>query len=76
MIIYRLFARSSSPPTETFLGSFTDLPSAKYVVRHFDQQQQKVITDITGFRKATTFEELERTTIIKVLTMIVREENA
>lgn len=74
MVLYKLFAVSSTP-SETFLGNFSDLPSAKYVIRHFDQQQHKVITDMTGFKRAITFEELERTTTVKVLQMIVKEDN-
>lgn len=74
MILYKLFAVNSTL-SETFLGHFTDLLSAKYVIKYFDQQQHKVITDMASFKKAKTFEELEKTATIKVLQTIAREDN-
>ena len=75
MEIYKVYAYNFYPPLETFLGDFTDLPSAKAVIKGFHDTQYEVIVDHKNFAAAKTFKELENVGNIKILTRYIGDTN-
>lgn len=71
MELYKIYAYSVVPQIETFLGDFTELPSAKAVIKGFNDTQYEIISNYKAFAAAKTFKELPNVGNIKVLTRII-----
>lgn len=76
MVLYKIYVSNGFPPFETFLGDFTDINSAKAVIKGFHDTQHRIIDYPERFESAGTFEALERTGNIKIHKWIVGETNS
>jgi len=73
VVLYKIYVINSFPPFETFLGDFTDVHSAKAVIKGFHDTQHMCIDFPDKFQKAETFEALEDAGNITVRKWIVGE---
>lgn len=75
MVLYKVYVKNGFPPFETFLGDFTDIDSAKSVIKGFHDTQYKIIDYLDRFEAAKSFEALEKSGNITIHKWIVGETN-